>query len=107
MAFGLIVGAQNFANFGLIAGKISGGDKAAVALHVRNQHLGCFAAIKISRSVFSDALQSGGQFRLAENISDLIGLAVVPFIAQKNSFADGELLQARFLFLEFVGPVCR
>ena len=79
MAFGLIVGAQNFANFGLIAGKIGASDEAAVTLHVGNQHLGCFAAIKIGRAVFSDALQGGGQFRLAENISDLIRLAVVPF----------------------------
>ena len=98
MAIDLIMGAEDFANDGLIAGEIFGGDDAAVVLHIGNEHAGGFTAVKIGGAVCGDALQRGGEFRLAENVADFVTFAVVLGIAEKDALADGELLQAGLFF---------
>ncbi len=99
VAIAFVLGAQDLADFRLVLGEIVEGDETTEPRHIVDQHAGGFAGIELSSAVRGDALESGGEFRLTESISGLKHFAVV----QKDPAADGEELETRVFYFEFVG----
>ena len=99
MAVAFVFRAQNFAGFRLVLSEIVESDETAEPGHVVHKCVGGFAAVEFGCAVPGDAFESSGKFRLTECISRLKHFAVV----QEDPAADGETLESRTLFFEFVG----
>src|SRR5260370_6903317 len=94
----LVVGAQDLAALRLVLGEIVEGDETTEPRHIVDQHASGFAGIELIGTVPGDSFESGGAFRLTENISGLKHFTVV----QKKPAADGEALETRAHF-QFLG----
>ena len=65
------------AHGGLVAGQILPCHQAVVTLHLGGDQLGGLTLVELTGALFGDALQGGGQVRLAVDVADLVARAIL------------------------------